>query len=306
MNENNQNTTIASAINLFTKEAKRKRRWTIFFKLITLAIIVLGLFIFVSSNKSSTLQSHNALIKVEGVIANDAEANSQRIIESLNNAYKNDNVKNVIIEINSPGGSPVQSDNVYQHMRLLQEKHPDIKMYAICTDMCASGGYYIAAGADTIYANKMSIVGSIGVIANGFGFVDLINKIGIERRTYTAGDNKDFLDPFLPKKAEQTKDFKKLLKQTHDVFKGIIKESRGSKLSKANEKEIFSGMPFNGIEGKKYGLIDGYMTPEQLKTKLDDLPLVNYTKPLDFFNKLSDKLSSGIYYQALNKSKMVF
>ncbi len=177
--------------------------------MVVLVIIIPGLF-----SSSKELTSHIGLVKIEGVIAEDAEANAERINKSLDDAYATKAVKGVIVEINSPGGSPVQSDEIYSHMRYLQKKYPNIPMYAVCTDVCASGGYYIAAGAKEIYANKMTIVGSIGVIGSGFGFTGLMDKLGIERRTYTSGSNKDFLDPFYPERPEQTAQFNKLLDET--------------------------------------------------------------------------------------------
>ena len=234
-------------------------------------------------SSSKEFSPHIALVKVKGVIAADSEANAQRINENLDKAYDNDQTKAVIIEINSPGGSPVQSDDIYEHMRYLQKKHPKVPLYAVCTDVCASGGYYITVGAKEIYANKMTITGSIGVIGSGLGFTRLIEKLGIERRTYTSGKNKNFLDPFVAQKPEQKEQFEKLLNETHQIFVKAVEDSRGDRLKDKSMDSTFSGEPFSGIEAKKIGLIDGFASVDQLKSeKFDDLDIVDYTQLEDF------------------------
>ncbi|ORU69163.1 S49 family peptidase [Francisella tularensis subsp. holarctica] len=263
-----------------------------------LLLIVPSLF-----SSSKELVPHIALIKVNGVIADDAEANAERINQSLDDAYANKSVKGVIVEINSPGGSPVQSDEIYSHMQYLQHKYPTIPMYAVCTNVCASGGYYIAAGAKDIYANKMTITGSIGVIGSGFGFTGLMDKLGIERRTYTSGENKDFLDPFSPQKPEQTAQFKELLDQTHQVFIAAVEKSRGDRLKDKNIDTTFSGEPFSGIQAQQMGLIDGFASVDQIRNeKFNNIDIVDYTRPLDFLTAVSHKLGNSIYYKALSET----
>lgn len=301
--ENNISKEIVEKLaNLHIKEIKSRRRWKLFYLSI---IIIFVLLIVVSElfSSSKELTSHIALVKVEGVIDSDSEANAQRINKSLDDAYQNNLTKAVMVEVNSPGGSPVQSDEIYSHMRYLQKKYPNIPMYAVCTDVCASGGYYVAAGAKEIYANKMTITGSIGVLGSGFGFTELIKKLGIERRVYISGDNKNFLDPFLPQKQQQTKDFQKLLNQSHQVFIKAIEASRGDRLKDKSEATTFSGLPFSGIEAKKIGLIDGFASVEDLKNqKLNAMDIVDYTQPLDFFSKVSKKIGNSIYYKALTEN----
>ena len=302
MADNISNEAIEQLAKTYIKDIKSKKRWRFFTRII---IIIIGLSVILPMlwSSSKDLSPHIALIKVDGVISSDSEANAERIIESLNNAYENDQTKAVIIEINSPGGSPVQSDDIYSQMQYLQEKHPNMPVYAVCTDVCASGGYYIAAGAKEIYANKMTITGSIGVIASGFGFTNLIEKIGVERRTYTSGKNKGFLDPFVPQNIGQTKEFEKMLDETHDVFISAVEISRGNRLTDKSKDTTFSGQPFSGIEAKKIGLIDGFASVESLKRdKLNNMKVVDYTKPLDFFTTLSGKIGNGIYYKALSES----
>ena len=183
------------------KEQRRSRRWGIIFKLLTFAYV--GVVIFMLSDASnlttvSVNEKHTALVELTGVIADTEKANADNIVTALRNAFENENTAGVILRINSPGGSPVQSGYIYDEMQRLRDEYPDTPLYAVITDICASGGYYIASAADKIYANKASIVGSIGVRMDNFGFVDAIEKLGSERRTLTAGENKALLDPFLP------------------------------------------------------------------------------------------------------------
>ncbi|ABI82072.1 signal peptide peptidase SppA [Francisella tularensis] len=302
MENNISNTTLEKLAQAYLKDIKSKRRWRLFTRLI---IILMILLLIVPSlfSSSKELVPHIALIKVNGVIADDAEANAERINQSLDDAYANKSVKGVIVEINSPGGSPVQSDEIYSHMQYLQHKYPTIPMYAVCTNVCASGGYYIAAGAKDIYANKMTITGSIGVIGSGFGFTGLMDKLGIERRTYTSGENKDFLDPFSPQKPEQTAQFKELLDQTHQVFIAAVEKSRGDRLKDKNIDTTFSGEPFSGIQAQQMGLIDGFASVDQIRNeKFNNIDIVDYTRPLDFLTAVSHKLGNSIYYKALSET----
>ncbi|API85939.1 S49 family peptidase [Francisella uliginis] len=307
MENNISNETLEKLAKVHIKDVQSKRRWKLFVRTIVvlfiLIMIVPGLF----GSSSKELSPHIALVKVQGVIAEDSEANADRIIKSLDDAYASKFTKAVIVEVDSPGGSPVQSDEIYSHMRYLQEKHPKIPMYAVCTDVCASGGYYVAVGAKEVYVNKMTITGSIGVVGSGFGFTGLMDKLGIQRRTYTSGNNKDFLDPFSPEKPSQTKQFKKLLDETHKVFINAVEESRGDRLKDKSMATTFSGAPFSGIEAKKIGLIDGFASVNQLKReKLENLEVVDYTQPLDFLTAVSNKLGNSVYYKALSESSFSF
>ncbi|MFZ9035601.1 MAG: S49 family peptidase [Francisellaceae bacterium] len=285
----------------YLKEQRRARRWRIFFRVCWLVVIVVILWWIFSAEDKITpgMKPHVGLVKLEGVIADDADANADRINKSLEKAFENSNTKGVILYINSPGGSPVQSDDIYEAMRYFEKKYPDKPLYAVCSDLCASGGYYIASAANEIYANKMSIVGSIGVRAGGFGFVELMKKIGVERRLYTAGKDKGFLDPFLPQNAAQVKDMDKMLDQTHQVFIDAVKAGRGDRLDLAESQVIFSGMPFSGIEGKKYGLIDAFGNVHTLVSeKFAKLPLVDYTEPLSLLDRISSEFGAEVMYHA--------
>ena len=302
MEKNILNETLDKLAQIHIKDIKSRRRWKFFMRII-IVVVVLVMFVPGLFSSSKEFSPHIALVKVEGVIAADSQANAERINESLDKAFDNDKTKAVVVEINSPGGSPVQSDDIYEHMQYLQKKYPKIPLYAVCTDVCASGGYYIAVGAKEIYTNKMTITGSIGVIGSGFGFTGLIEKLGIERRTYTSGKNKNFLDPFVAQKPEQKEQFEKLLNETHKVFVKAVEDSRGDRLKHKSMDSTFSGEPFSGIEAKKIGLIDGFASVEQLKhEKLDGLEIVDYTQPKDFFTSLSQKLGNTVYYRALSEN----
>ncbi|WP_395946147.1 S49 family peptidase [Caedibacter taeniospiralis] len=288
-------------------EQRRARRWRIFWRFcwLVVAIAIIGLLFSGFSSKTDVTNDHIALIKVDGIIADDSNANAQRINASLDAAFKDKNTKAVIMQINSPGGSPVQSDDIYEHMRFLQNKYPHTPLYAVCVDVCASGGYYIASAAKDIYANKMTITGSIGVRAGGFGFVELLKKIGVERRLYTAGKDKGFLDPFEPQSASQVAEMEAMLSETHQVFIDAVKAGRGERLDNKADDKIFSGVPFSGMQAKKYGLIDGFGSVDSLqREKFNNMEVVDYTKALNLLDQLSQKLGTEVVYQAAQASSM--
>ena len=239
-------------------EQRRARRWGIFFKLLFFAYLLASLIlVYMAMNGSSSMSSerHTAVISVDGLIAASTEASASKITTGLRAAFKNSDTAGVILRINSPGGSPVQAGQIYDEIMRLRKAHPDIPVYAVVTDVCASGGYYIAAAAQEIYANKASVVGSIGVRADGFGFVEAMQKLGIERRLYTAGDNKALLDPFAPQKPEDIQHMQGLLDEIHRQFIDAVKTGRGERLGK--HRELFSGLVWTGSESVELGLVDG-------------------------------------------------
>ncbi|MDX1553007.1 MAG: S49 family peptidase, partial [Marinobacter sp.] len=196
-------------------EQRRSRRWGIFFKLLTfgylIALLLMIQFPFGGALESAAKGEHTALVEVEGTIAADELASADNIVGALRNAFEAENSVAVILRINSPGGSPVQSGYIYDEIVRLRDEYPDKKVYAVISDIGASGAYYIAAAADEIYADKASLVGSIGVVAGGFGFTEVMEKIGVDRRLYTAGENKAFLDPFSPEEEEEVRFWEKVL-----------------------------------------------------------------------------------------------
>lgn len=215
-------------------EQRRARRWGIFFKLLLFIYLITFLFLlnpkwsqFMGDLEGEVSDSeYTALIELQGVIASDTEANATTIISGLRRAFKDENAKGIILRINSPGGSPVQAGQINDEIKRLREKHPEKPLYVVVTDLCASGGYYIAAAADKIYADKASLVGSIGVLMNGFGFVEALEKLGIERRLMTAGEYKGALDPFSPMQEEVVAHIQKLLDGIHAQFINVVKEGR--------------------------------------------------------------------------------
>lgn len=223
------------------KEQKRSRRWGIFFKALTFLylFVLLALINPELQDKGEKGKKHTALVELKGVIAADAEASADNVVSGLRDAFEDPDTAGVILRVNSPGGSPVQSGYIYDEILRLREIYPDIPMYAVISDICASGGYYVASAAEKIYADQASIVGSIGVRMDNFGFVEAMKKLGIERRTLTAGENKALLDPFAPEDKEVTKHMTGLLKSVHNQFINAVKQGRGDRLKEIDG--MFSG-----------------------------------------------------------------
>ena len=213
------------------KEQRRARWWGIFFKLLTFAYVTAIILMAMDWKSGGEFRGrHTALVDVNGVIASGTEASAERVTEALQSAFKDKNTQGVLVRINSPGGSPVQAQNIYEEMRRLRRKYPAIPLYAVVEDLCASGGYYVAAGADRIFVAKSSIVGSIGVRMDGFGVTGLMEKLGVERRLLTAGENKGFMDPFLPLDEKQRLHAQTLLDDIHQQLIGVVREGRGKRL----------------------------------------------------------------------------
>ena len=238
-------------------EQRRTRRWNIFFKLLLLTYII-----FISSlamspmSDVSTLSKgpHTAMVDVKGIIVSGGEADAESIIKSLKNAVKDPNTKGIVLRVNSPGGSPVQSSYVYEAIRELKNTHPTLPIYAVVEDLCASGCYFIASAADKIFVNQSSIVGSIGVVMNGFGFTDTMKSLGVERRLYTAGEHKGFLDPFSNVKPAEKAHVQGMLNDIHTEFIESVKSGRGERL--AENPDLFSGLVWAGSESIELGLTD--------------------------------------------------
>ncbi|HSA71200.1 MAG TPA: S49 family peptidase [Burkholderiales bacterium] len=240
------------------KEQRRARLWGIFFKLLTFAYVTVILLLAVDWQSADVTggKKHTAMVEVNGLIAPGADASAEKITSALQAAFKDKNTQGVVVRINSPGGSPVQAQAIYDEMKRLRKKYPDIPLYAVVEDICASGGYFVAVGADQIYVGKASIVGSIGVLINGFGFTGLMEKLGIERRLVTAGENKGMLDPFSPQDPKDTEHVKKLMGEIHQQFIGVVREGRGKRLK--DSPEIFSGLIWTGERSVDLGLADGF------------------------------------------------
>jgi len=251
---------IETLVNGLFSEKKKARRWGIFFKSLTFTYLfaLLGFYLFTQQfgdSGSTEGEVHTALIELVGPISADSEASADILVGSLRRAFKSEHSAAVIMRINSPGGSPVQSGYVYDEIKRLRAIYPDKKLYAVISDIGASGAYYIASAADYIYADKASLVGSIGVVSSGFGFVGLMEKLGVERRALSAGENKTFLDPFSPLKDQDRQFWQSVLETTHLQFIDQVKKGRGDRL--VDSPELFSGLIWTGEQALKKGLIDG-------------------------------------------------
>ncbi|MCW8881860.1 MAG: signal peptide peptidase SppA [Sedimenticola sp.] len=277
-------------------EQRRARRWGIFFKLMILAYLITLMVLWnpelISDEALKATKEHTAIIEIKGVIADDSEASADNIITALRSAYEDKKTKGVILRINSPGGSAVQAGYINDEIRRLKEKHKKIPVYAVVTDMAASGGYYIAVAADEIYVDKASIVGSIGVLMSTFGFEKGMEKLGVERRLLTAGAHKGILDPFSPMKEDEKQHVQNMLNQVHQQFIKAVKEGRGDRL-KENDN-VFSGLFWSGEESIKMGLTDGlgsssYVARELIKAET----LVDYTLTDDVFERFAKRIGAG-------------
>ncbi|MEE4731150.1 S49 family peptidase [Pseudomonas alliivorans] len=279
------------------QEQRRARRWGIFFKLLTFVVLFTVLIVPMLdlSGGASRRSSHTAVVDVQGVIADKEPASADNIITGLRAAFEDTKTKGVILNINSPGGSPVQSGYVYDEIRRLRAQKPDIKVYAVISDLGASGAYYIASAADQIYADKASLVGSIGVTAAGFGFVGVMEKLGVDRRTYTSGEHKAFLDPFQPQKADETQFWQGVLDTTHRQFIASVKQGRGERLKDKDHPELFSGLVWTGEQAVPLGLVDGLGSAAYVAREvIGEKDMVDYTVEESPFDRFSKKLGTSI------------
>ena len=278
------------------KEQRRSRRWGIIFKLLTFAYIGVILFMIgeASLTKVTINEKHTALVELTGVIADKEIASADHIVTALRDAFDNEKAAGVILRINSPGGSPVQSGYIYDEIQRLRKENPDTPLYAVVTDICASGGYYIASAADKIYADKASIVGSIGVRMDNFGFVDAIEKLGVERRTLTAGENKALLDPFLPENEKTKAHMQNMLSEIHQQFINAVKEGRGDRLDTSVEG-LFSGLIWTGETAVKNGLVDELASSSYVAREvIGEETIVDYTVQDDLLERFAQRLGSTV------------
>ncbi|BCG23655.1 peptidase [Pseudomonas tohonis] len=281
------------------QEQRRSRRWGIFFKVLTFLylFVALALFspLFDLQKTAARGENHTALVEVKGMIADDEAASADNIVGSLRAAFEDPKTKGIVLRINSPGGSPVQSGYIYDEIRRLRGEHADIKVYAVITDLGASGAYYIASAADEIYADKASLVGSIGVTAASFGFVDLMGKLGVERRVYTSGEHKAFLDPFQPQKAEETQFWQGVLDTTHKQFIESVKKGRGDRLKVEGHPELFSGLVWSGEQALELGLVDKLgSTSFVAREVIGEKEIVDYTKQETPFDRFAKRLGASV------------
>ena len=277
-------------------EQKRARRWGIVFKSLTFLYLFLLLFIalgWLGGDDGIETGDHTAVVELNGIIAPDSQANADDVVAGLKDAFKAKGTKAVVLRINSPGGSPVQAASINDEIRRLRGLHPDIPVYAVVEDICASGGYYVAVAAEQIFVAKASIVGSIGVLMNGFGFTDAMKKLGIERRLLTAGDNKGFMDPFSPVDKEQREYAKDMLNDIHSQFIEAVREGRGDRLKET--EQTFSGLVWTGEKSIQLGLADAlgsvaYVAREVVKAE----KIVNYSRRESLVERVARRFGASI------------
>ena len=276
------------------KEQRRARLWGIFWKLLTFAYITVIIVMAVDWKEGTDSKGgrHTALVEVKGLIAPGTDASADKVTLALQTAFKDKNTQGVIMRINSPGGSPVQAQSIFDEVRRLRQKYPNTPLYAVVEDLCASGGYYVAAAADRIYVAKGSLVGSIGVRMDNFGVTGLMEKIGVERRLITAGRNKGLLDPFLPLEAEHVKIATELIGEIHSQFIAAVKEGRGKRLKET--PDMFTGLVWTGTKSVELGLADGfgsldYVAREVIKAE----DVVDYTQKENLAEKFARRFGAG-------------
>ena len=276
------------------REQQRARRWGIFFKLLTFGLLFIALiavFGSVVSGERSCADKCTAVVDIDGELDIDSRASAENVIQGLRSAFKNKTTQGVVLRINSPGGSPVQAGEINDEIRRLRGKYPDTPIYAVVEEICASGAYYVAAATDKIYVDKASLVGSIGVIFDGFGFVGSMQKLGIERRAIIAGENKTFLDPFSPLSPKQRAFAQQMLNEIHEQFIAAVRDGRGARLKES--PELFSGLVWNGQRSIELGLADAlgsvdYVARDVIKAS----DVVNFTPQENLLERVARKLGA--------------
>ena len=260
------------------RELRAQRRWSIFFRLVSLSIVAFVIWIamdFGAAN-STAVASHTALIEIDGAIEAGGRSAADAIIPALNKAYADKGSVGIIMHINSPGGSPVQAGIINDEIARLRKIYPQKPLYVVVGEMCASGGYYVAAAADKVFVNKASIVGSIGVLMDGFGFTELMEKVGVERRLLTAGENKGFLDPFSPQVPKHKEYAQAMVNEIHQQFIDVVRNGRGKRLKET--PDMFSGLFWSGSRAVELGLADGFGTVDSVaRDELKAENIIDYT-----------------------------
>ncbi|ROR32644.1 S49 family peptidase [Inmirania thermothiophila] len=278
------------------REQRRARRWAYAFRFLVLAYVVAVTALLVAAAGAGVLEvaggPYTAVVRLEGVISEDGGADLQAVVRGLEQALRDDDAAAVILRINSPGGSPVAAGQLYREIRRLRERHPDRHLYAVITDIGASGAYYVAAAAERIYADPASLVGSIGVRMDGFGFVEALRKLGIERRLLTAGEHKGMLDPFLPLRKDEQAHVQRMLRQIHEDFIAAVKAGRGGRLK--DDTRIFSGLVWTGREALELGLVDGLMSPAEVAREVAGAERLRDVTPDDgILSRLAREVGAG-------------
>jgi protease-4 len=292
------------------REQRAARRWSIFFRLLMLSLALFALwaaFDFHFGGKDmETLGRHTALIEIDGSIDSDGSGSADNVIPSLDKAFADVGSVAIVLRINSPGGSPVQAGMIVDEILRLRKSYPAKQLYVVVDEICASGGYYIAAAADKIFVNKASIVGSIGVLMDGFGFTGTMEKLGVERRLLTAGENKGFMDPFSPQTEKHKAHAQAMLNEIHQQFIGVVRAGRGKRLKET--PEMFSGLFWSGAKAVELGLADGFGSVDSVArevVKADDI--VDYTAheglPERVLKKFGASVGAGAFKSAYHAAR---
>jgi len=278
------------------KETRKARRWKAVFRILTLIIFVgavLAVFDFHLPGRGMGMEKHTALVTLEGEISSSSMANALDINSSLTAAFENENSAGVVLRINSPGGSPVQAGMINDEIHRLRKLYPSKPLYVVVEDICASGGYYVAVASDQILVDKASLVGSIGVIMEGFGFTGLMDKLGVTRRMITAGSNKGMMDPFSKENPQQVEMIKTMIDEIHQQFIAVVKAGRGDRLKET--PEMFSGRVWNGEQAIKIGLVDGYGTVETVARDIFKAPdILDYTMKENFAERVAKRFGAEV------------
>ncbi|HMV53964.1 MAG TPA: S49 family peptidase [Rhodocyclaceae bacterium] len=277
-------------------EQRRRRRWSIFFRLLT--FLYVGVILWMLAGLGDGPQNkladgrHTALVQLHGVIGPKGDASAENVIPALQSAFEDRGTQGVVLLINSPGGSPVQAGLINDEIRRLRAKHPATPLYAVVEDMCASGGYYVAAAADRIFVDKASIVGSIGVLMDGFGFTGTMEKLGVERRLLTAGENKGFLDPFSPQEPRHLEHAKSLLSDVHKQFIEVVRKGRANRLKET--PETFSGLMWTGEQSISMGLADSLGSVDFVAREVVKAERIrDFTQKSNFAERLAKQLGTA-------------
>lgn len=276
----------------FVKEARARRRWGLFFKLIFVGYLFAITYWLIKDMDSDFKEPHTALIAIEGIIGVNWNT-SDHIIGSLELAFESEYAKGIILSVNSPGGAPVESARIYEEILRLRLLNPLKPMHVVINDICASGGYYIAVAGEQIYAHPSSLVGSIGVIWNGFGFTGAMDKLGIERRLIQAGDNKTMLDPFSPARPEDYQHMQNLVNDVHEQFIDAVKTSRMDRIS--DDSSVFSGLIWTGQRAKDLGLIDDFASVGSVaRDIIGEAVVIDYTTYPGLFEQFRQEIRASL------------
>lgn len=278
------------------REQRRARRWGIFFKLLGFAYLsVLAVVLLDWRIDRETLAGakHSALVDIAGIIDAKGDASAERVTAALQGAFKDRNTQGVILRVNSPGGSPVQAGIIYDEIRRLRGLYPNIPLYAVIEDVCASGGYYVAAATDRIYVDKASLVGSIGVVLDGWGFTGAMDKLGVERRVLTSGENKAFLDPFSPVDEKQRQHALNMLGDIHQQFIDVVRKGRGTRLKET--PELFSGLIWTGSRSIELGLADGYGSIDFVAREvIKAATVIDFSQKANFAERFAKRFGASV------------